>query len=62
MGADITRLVKTRFKEGESKNDYVDCRIIRLDGKLLARLKIASRRRCVFPERQRRFHVVPTAR
>jgi hypothetical protein len=37
--------IKSRFKEGESINDYIDCQIITLHGKLISRLKIASRRK-----------------
>jgi Putative DNA-binding domain len=40
--------VKTRFKEGESVNDYLGCQIISLDGKLVARLEIASRKKLSF--------------
>jgi hypothetical protein len=40
--------IKTRFKDGDSLNDYVDCQIVPLDGKLIARLEIASRKRLSF--------------
>ncbi|MFZ0815474.1 MAG: ATP-binding protein [Candidatus Sulfotelmatobacter sp.] len=40
--------VKGRFKEGESINDYLDCQIMSLDDKLVARLEVASRKRLSF--------------
>lgn len=41
-------LVRGRFKEGESINDYLDCQILSLDDKPVARLEIASRKRLSF--------------
>jgi hypothetical protein len=40
--------VKARFKDGDSVNDYLDCQIIPLDGRLIARLEVASRKRLSF--------------
>lgn len=40
--------VKTRFKDGDSINDYLDCQIIRLDEVLVARIEVASRKSLSF--------------
>lgn len=41
-------LIKSRFKDGEAINDYVNCQIFSFEGKLVARIQIASRRRLSF--------------
>jgi len=40
--------VKSRFKEGESINDYLNCQIMCLDDKLVARVEVASRKKLSF--------------
>ena len=44
----LREFIKTRFKEGDSINDYLTCQIARLDGKLVARLEVSPRRRLSF--------------
>lgn len=41
-------LIKTRFKDGEAINDYVDCQTFVLEGKIVARIQVASRGRLSF--------------
>ena len=37
--------VETSFLEGKSVNDYIECRWLQMDNKIIVRIKVASRRR-----------------
>ncbi|MEP6757537.1 MAG: ATP-binding protein [Chthonomonadales bacterium] len=41
-------LLKSKFKDGEAVNDYVNCQLAQIEGKLVARIQVASRRQLTF--------------
>jgi hypothetical protein len=49
-------LVKTRFIDGVSVNDYLDCQIQSIDGKSVARLSVARWKRFSFLKVKEVFH------
>lgn len=44
----LRSFVRDRFKDGENVNDYITCDIVEIEGKLVARIKVAPRKSLSF--------------